>query len=84
MTQETSVVPLRERIEHALAECRRYLHADGGDIELIEIRADGIVVLKFHGTCTICPMSPMTLRAGLERAILSAAPEIKRVEAASK
>ena len=75
---------LRERVERALTECRRYLHADGGDIELIQIREDGIVVLKFHGTCTICPMSPMTLRAGLERAILSAAPEIKRVEAIQK
>jgi Fe-S cluster biogenesis protein NfuA len=75
---------VRERVEQALQESRRYLHADGGDIELIEIRDGGIVVLKFHGTCTICPMSPMTLRAGLERAILSAAPEIKRVEAVQK
>ena len=75
---------LRERVEGALEECRRYLHADGGDIELIEIRSDGIVILKYHGTCTICPMSPLTLRAGLERSILSAAPEVKRVEAIQK
>jgi len=76
--------PVRERIEHALAECRRYLHADGGDIELVEIRDGGVVVLKFHGTCAICPMSPMTLRAGLERAILRELPEIRRVEAVQK
>lgn len=84
MMVETATDPVRERVERALEECRRYLHADGGDIELIRIRADGVVVLKFHGTCMICPMSPMTLRAGLERAILSVAPEIKRVEAVQK
>jgi Fe-S cluster biogenesis protein NfuA len=82
--EETMAHSLRERVERALQECRRYLHADGGDIELVEIRDDGIVVLRFRGTCTICPMSPMTLRAGLERAVLSAAPEIKRVEAVQK
>jgi len=75
---------VRERVEQALANCRPYLHADGGDIELVEIREEGIAILKYHGTCTICPMSPMTLRAGIERAILEAAPEIKRVEALSK
>ncbi len=75
---------LKERVEQALDECRPFLHADGGDIELIEIREGGVAVLKYHGTCAICPMSPMTLRAGLERAVLRAAPEIKRVEAASK
>ena len=75
---------VRERIERALDECRPYLHQDGGDIELIEIREGSIAVLKYHGTCATCPMSPMTLRAGLERAVLRAVPEIRRVEAVSK
>ena len=82
--EHTLTADTRERVEKALADCRPYLHADGGDIELIEIREGGIAVLKYHGTCTICPMSPMTLRAGIERAILEAAPEVKRVEALSK
>jgi Fe-S cluster biogenesis protein NfuA len=71
---------VREHVEHALALSRPYLQADGGDVELINITDDGIVELKFHGTCVICPMSRMTLRAGLERAILECAPEIRRVE----
>ena len=82
--EHTLTADTRERVEKALAGCRPYLHADGGDIELIEIREGGIAVLKYHGTCTICPMSPMTLRAGIERAILEAAPEVKRVEALAK
>lgn len=74
-------LPLRERIEKALQMCRPFLQADGGDVELLRIGDDGIVELAFHGTCTICPLSRMTLRAGIERTILRCAPEVKRVEA---
>jgi len=71
---------VEERVESALALCRPYLQADGGDVELLRVTEDGVAELKFHGTCVICPMSRMTLRAGLERAVLKAAPEIRRVE----
>ncbi len=69
-----------QRVEHALEICRPYLRADGGDVELLRVSEDGVVELSFIGTCVRCPMSRMTLRAGLERVILEAAPEIKRVE----
>ena len=72
---------LDERVEKALELCRPFLQADGGDVELIRIGDDGVVELAYHGTCTICPLSRMTLRAGIERTILRCAPEIKRVEA---
>jgi Fe-S cluster biogenesis protein NfuA len=74
---------VRERVERALALCRPYLQADGGDVELLRVTPDGIVELMFQGTCVVCPMSRMTLRAGLERAILKAAPEVRRVESVS-
>ena len=76
-----SSVSLRERIQQALALCRPFLQRDGGDVELIHIGTDGVVELMFRGTCTVCPLSRMTLRAGIERAILKYAPEVKRVEA---
>lgn len=72
---------IRERVEQALAMCRPSLQADGGDVELVNVTPDGIVELRFTGTCIVCPMSRMTLRAGLERTVLMCAPEIKRVEA---
>jgi len=75
---------LRERILYALAKCRTYLQIDGGDVELARIGDDGVVEIYFLGTCLICPLSRMTLRAGIERAILKSAPEIKRVEAVIK
>ncbi len=77
---ETTIPSIKERIENALTLCRPYLQADGGDVELLRVTDDGVAELRFHGTCVICPMSRMTLRAGLERAILKAAPEVKRVE----
>lgn len=71
---------LVERINEALKFCRPYLNADGGDVDLISIKENGIVELKFKGTCVNCPMAMMTLRAGIERTILHYAPEVKRVE----
>ncbi|HEV8538574.1 MAG TPA: NifU family protein [Bacteroidota bacterium] len=81
MAQGTHAGTVRERVEQALALCRPYLQADQGDVELVSISEDGIVELRLQGTCVACPMSRMTLRAGVERAILRAAPEVKRVEA---
>ena len=78
MDNETS---LQDRILRALAVCRTYLQKDGGDVELVRIGGDGVVELMYHGTCTVCPLSRMTLRAGIERTVLKYAPEVKRVEA---
>ncbi|MBU2447045.1 MAG: NifU family protein [Bacteroidetes bacterium] len=72
---------LRERIQKALDSVRPYLHADGGDVELVNVTEDGIVEVKLVGACGTCPMSQMTLRAGVERALMRSVPEIKRVEA---
>lgn len=72
---------LRERVLDALETVRPYLKADGGDVELVEIKEDGIVEVRLIGACIGCPMSQMTLRAGIERALMRDVPEIKRVEA---
>lgn len=70
-----------ERVEEVLNKVRPYLQMDGGDIELIDITEDDIVKVKLTGACHGCPMSQMTLRAGVERALMSELPEVKRVEA---
>jgi Fe-S cluster biogenesis protein NfuA len=71
---------MREEIEKALAKVRPALQADGGDVELVDVR-DGIVSVKLTGACGGCPMSQMTLKEGIERAIKEAVPDIKGVEA---
>jgi len=71
----------REKVESALESVRPYLVADGGDVELVNINDEGIVEVRLTGACVGCPMSQMTLRAGIERALMRDVPEIKRVEA---
>ncbi len=72
---------LTEQVIQALESMRPFLQSDDGDIELIEITNDNIVKVKLIGACEICPMSQMTLRAGVERALMIKVPEIRRVEA---
>jgi Fe-S cluster biogenesis protein NfuA len=72
---------LYDRIEKALDSIRPYLEADGGDVRIIDITSDMIVKLELLGACGYCPMSTMTLKAGVEESIKRAAPEIKEVQA---
>jgi len=72
---------LQEKVQNALEKVRPYLQADGGDVELVRVTDEGIVEVKLTGACVGCPMSQMTLRAGIERALLREVPGIKRVEA---
>lgn len=69
------------RVELALDTVRPYLKADGGNVRIAEITEDMIIRLELEGSCSSCPMSAMTFKAGLEEAILKAVPEIKKVEA---
>lgn len=72
---------IREEILKALDAIRPFLQSDNGDIELVEITEDLIVKVRFKGACDICPMSQMTLRAGVEKSLLKYVPGIRRVEA---
>jgi Fe-S cluster biogenesis protein NfuA len=65
----------------AMDELRPFLKADGGDMELVEIKDDGTVVVRLLGACSDCSMSMMTLKAGLEESIKKVAPEVKEVVA---
>jgi Fe-S cluster biogenesis protein NfuA len=58
------------------------LAADGGDIELIDIK-EGKVQIRLLGACRGCPLSQITLRSGVERALRAAIPEILEVVAVS-
>lgn len=72
---------LTEQVEQALGTIRPYLVADGGDVSVEEITADKVVKLRLLGNCGSCPMSFMTMKAGIEQAIRKAVPEITGVEA---
>lgn len=71
---------MREKIEAAIDRVRPALRADGGDVELIEVK-DGVVSVRLTGACGGCPMATMTLQNGIERIIKEEVPEVKEVVA---
>ncbi|MDD8018554.1 MAG: NifU family protein [Bacteroidota bacterium] len=71
---------LTEKVQASLDTIRHFLQVDGGDVELVRVRDDGFVELRLTGSCKSCPMSMMTLRAGVERKLMKDIPEVKRVE----
>jgi Fe-S cluster biogenesis protein NfuA len=75
-----SDLSLLNKVNQAIEQLRPFLHADGGDMELVEITPDFIVKVRMKGACKDCSMSAMTLKAGLEDAIKIAAPEVKAVQ----
>jgi Fe-S cluster biogenesis protein NfuA len=72
---------LLDKVNGAIEQLRPFLHADGGDMELVEITAEKVVKVRLKGSCSDCSMSMMTLKAGLEDAVRKIAPEIQGVEA---
>ena len=71
---------MKEEILKALETIRPFLQADNGDVELVEVTEDGIVKVKLTGDCQDCPMSTLTLRAGIERSLMRQVPGIRRIE----
>jgi Fe-S cluster biogenesis protein NfuA len=71
---------VEDEVRRALEKIRPAVRLDGGDIELVGI-ADGIVTIRLFGACDGCPMSPVTLRAGVERIIREDVPGIRSVVA---
>jgi Fe-S cluster biogenesis protein NfuA len=69
---------MREKVEAALEQVRPTLKADGGDVQLIDVK-DGVVTLRLTGACGGCPMATMTLKGGIERVLKEQVPEVKEV-----
>jgi Fe-S cluster biogenesis protein NfuA len=71
---------MREKVEAALEQVRPALLADGGDVQLIDVK-NGVVTLRLTGACGGCPLATMTLRGGIERVLKEQVPEVKKVVA---
>lgn len=70
---------LHDRVEEAINLIRPAIQQDGGDIELVEVSADGKVKVRFHGACCGCPSANMTLYSGIRRVVMDKVPEVKEV-----
>jgi Fe-S cluster biogenesis protein NfuA len=73
---------IRERIEHSLDTIRPALQIDGGDVELVDFdSATGVVQVRLIGVCGTCPISPTTVKHGIERRLREMVPEVREVRA---
>jgi len=72
---------MKERVQKSIDKIRPMLQADGGDVELVDVK-EGVVKVRLKGACAGCPMSQMTLKNGIERFLKQEIPEIKSVESA--
>ena len=70
---------ITEQVQVVLDKLRPFLLRDGGDCELVDVD-EGIVKLRLLGACGTCPSSTITLKAGIERALLEEVPGILEVE----
>ena len=69
-----------EEIQQTLAELRPYIASHLGDIEFVKFE-QGVVYVKMLGTCSHCPLSEITLKAGVEELLKSKVAGVERVEA---
>ncbi len=69
---------MKEKVEAALKKIRPSLQADGGDVELVDVK-NGVVRVRLKGACNGCPMAAMTLQRGITKVIKEAVPEVKEV-----
>ncbi len=68
------------RVVDALEGVKPYLASHGGNVELVDLTADGTVVLRLEGSCDGCPSSEATLKYTIEEAIYAAAPDVRTIE----
>jgi Fe-S cluster biogenesis protein NfuA len=72
---------VKEAVRRALEnKVRPAIQLDGGDVELLGVE-NGVVTVRMFGACDGCPLSPVTLRAGIERILRDEIPDIREVVA---
>jgi Fe-S cluster biogenesis protein NfuA len=69
----------RNRIEQVLDRVRPYLVADGGDVELLDVRGPDARI-RLTGMCAGCPSAYLTLHLGIEAALREDMSDFGRLE----
>ena len=76
---QTQNPTMEEQVQEVLDKLRPFIQRDGGDIELVGVE-NGIVKVRLMGACGSCPASTITLKAGVERALIEEVPGVVEVE----
>jgi Fe-S cluster biogenesis protein NfuA len=75
------IADMEAAILDAIDAIRPALQSDGGDIVFHHLDEDGVVHVSLVGACGTCPVSMMTLKAGVERIIMDRVPGVTEVVA---
>ncbi|EGQ3742979.1 NifU family protein [Staphylococcus pseudintermedius] len=75
----TENATMYDQVAEVIEKLRPFLLRDGGDCELVDVE-DGIVKLQLLGACGTCTSSTITLKAGIERALVEEVPGVVEVE----
>ncbi len=84
MSSSSTLPTVKDRVQLVINWLRPVIQSDGGDIELVDVSAAGVVQVRLHGACVGCPSSEMTLRQGIERNIREKVPEVSQVVAVAQ
>lgn len=80
MSDSTNASPsLQDRVASVINQLRPAIQSDGGDLELVDVDANGVVQVRLHGACIGCPSAAMTLKFGVERNLKQHVPEVTEV-----
>ena len=69
-----------ELIEEVLIVIRPYIQNDGGDVEFVGLRDDGVVQIRLLGACVGCGLADITVTQGIEQSLIEEVPGIIGVE----
>ena len=68
-----------EKVAEILEKVRPILQRDGGDVELVDVNQDGVVLVRLKGACQGCPGATMTIKAVIENLLVKEVPGVTRV-----
>lgn len=78
-TDRKEVKAVKEKVQEVLNKVRPFLQRDGGDVELVDVDANGLVKVRLKGACGGCPGATITLKQGIERVLKQEIPGVKQV-----
>lgn len=73
--------PTKEEVEAALDQARPELVKHGGNVELMGVNQEGVVLVRLVGACSGCKHANATLANIIEKTLKERLPGISRVEA---
>jgi len=76
---QQSQTSTRQRVVEVIETIRPAIQSDGGDLEFVDMKDDGVVQVRLHGACIGCPSANMTLKMGVERYLKENVPEVTAV-----